>query len=52
MLWLIALLLVLQSLGAWILGPLVRGGTTLLSLSWMPWLLLIVGLWLFSGRRD
>ena len=52
MLWLIALVLVLQSIGAWALQPLVHASTSLLSLSFVPWVVLIVGLWLFSGHMD
>ena len=52
MLWLIALVVILQSLGLWFLQPLVHLGTDLVSLSALPWLLALAGLWLLSGRMD
>ena len=46
MLWLIALLLVLQALFHWILEPVIRGVTPLFEFKLLPWLLALVGLWL------
>ena len=52
MLWLIALVVILQSLGFWLFDPLVQLGTALTSLSFLPWMLLLVAFWLLSGRMD
>lgn len=52
MLWLIALVVLLQSLGRWLFEPLVQLGTALTSLSVLPWMLLAVALWLLSGRME
>lgn len=52
MLWLIALVVLLQSLGLWFFEPLVQLGTALTSLNLLPWMLLAVALWLLSGRMD
>ena len=52
MLWLIALVVILQSLGLWLFDPLVQLGTALTSLSFLPWMLLLVAFWLLSGRMN
>ena len=52
MLWLIALVVILQSLGLWLFDPLIQLGTALTNLSFLPWMLLLVALWLLSGRMD
>ena len=51
MLWLIAFVLVLQSLGFWLGDPLVHVATALISLKALPLLLAVVGGWLLAGRK-
>jgi hypothetical protein len=50
MLWLIALVVLVQALAQWPLEPLMRLCTAVLSLQWLPWLLALSGLWLLAGR--
>lgn len=50
MLWLIALVVLVQALAQWPLEPLMRLCTVVLSLQWLPWLLALSGLWLLAGR--
>jgi hypothetical protein len=50
MLWLIALVLVLQALFHWTLEPLIRWFTPLFELRVLPLLLGLLGLWLLAGR--
>ena len=52
MLWLIALVLVLQALFHWMLEPVIRWFTPLFELRLLPWLLALVGLWLLAGRTN
>ena len=52
MLWLIALVLVLQALFHWMLEPLIRGVTPLFEFKLLPWLLALVGIWFLAGRTD
>ncbi len=49
MLWLIGLVIVLQAAFHWMLEPVIQGVTPLFELSFMPWVLAAVGLWLLSG---
>lgn len=46
------LVLLVLSLGQWLLTPLIRVFTPLLSLEWVGWSLLGVGLWLFAGSES
>ncbi len=43
------LVLLVLSLGQWLLSPLIHVVTPLLSLAWVGWALLAVALWLFAG---
>ena len=52
MLWLIALVLVLQALFHWMLEPVIRWFTPLFELKLLPWLLALFGLWFLAGRTD
>ena len=52
MIWLIALVLFLQTAFHWLLEPVIRLLTPLFELNLLPWLLGIAGLWLIAGRRD
>ena len=52
MVWLIALVVILQSLGLWLFDPLIQLGTAFTSLSFLPWMLLLVAFWLLSGSMD
>lgn len=52
MLWLIALVLVLQGLFHWMLEPVINWFTPLFELKLLPWLLGFAGLWLLAGRTE
>ncbi|MEB3159141.1 MAG: hypothetical protein VKK03_06735 [Synechococcus sp.] len=52
MLWLVALVLLLQSLWWWVFKPLIHVSTTMLSFSSLPWVLLGAGLWALAGRQE
>jgi hypothetical protein len=51
MLTLILLLIASLSLHHWLIEPLAQLLTPLLTLSWLGWAALAVGLWLFAGPR-
>ena len=50
MIALLVLLALLLGLSHWLLEPLVQLGTTLLELTWLPWLVLLLGAWLLAGQ--
>ena len=52
MLWLIALVLLLQALFHWTLEPAIRWFTPLFELRVLPLLLGLAGIWLLAGRTD
>jgi len=49
-LWLIALVVLLQTLAQWLIQPAIRGATSVFGLQLLPWMLALVGLWLLAGR--
>ena len=49
MLPLAVVVLLVMGLGFWVFSPLLGFLTPLLSLSWLGWGLLAVGVWLFAG---
>ncbi|QNI53201.1 conserved membrane protein [Synechococcus sp. BIOS-E4-1] len=52
MLWLIALVLLLQALFHWTLEPAIRWLTPLFELRVLPLLLGLLGIWFLAGRTD
>ncbi len=52
MLWLVALVLVLQTAFHWLLEPVIRLLSPLFELNVLPWLFAFTGLWLLAGHRD
>ncbi|WP_236629692.1 hypothetical protein [Synechococcus sp. BS55D] len=50
MLWLIAIVLVLQAATHWLISPVVGFASPLFDLGFLPWLLALTGLWLLAGR--
>jgi len=48
MILLTLLTLVVMSLGLWLLTPLIHALTPVLSLAWLGWGALVLGLWLFA----
>ncbi len=50
MLWLIAALILLQTAIHWLFEPVVQLLTPWVGLEVLPWLLAIVGIWIFTGR--
>ena len=50
MLWLIAALILLQTAIHWLFEPVVQLLTPWVGLEVLPWLLVIVGIWIFTGR--
>jgi len=50
MLWLIALVVLLQAQAQWPLEPVMGLCTSVLNLQWLPWLLALIGVWLLAGR--
>ena len=51
MIWLIALVLFLQTSFHWLVEPVIRLLTPLFELNLLPWLFAISGLWLLAGQR-
>jgi hypothetical protein len=49
MLLLTFLTLLVMSLGSWLLTPLLHALTPVLSLAWVGWCVLALGLWLFAA---
>jgi len=49
MILLTLLTLVVMSLGLWLLTPLIHALTPMLSLAWLGWGALVLGLWLFAA---
>jgi hypothetical protein len=49
MIWVSLLLLVLLGLHHWLMEPLLRAGTAVFELSWLPWLLLGLLAWVLAG---
>ena len=52
MIWLIALVLFLQTVFHWVLEPVIRLFTPLFELNVLPWLFAFIGLWLLAGQRN
>ena len=52
MIWLIGLVLFLQTAFHWLLEPVIRLLTPLFELKVLPWLLAFTGLWLLAGHSD
>jgi hypothetical protein len=52
MIWMSLLLLVLLSLHHWLMEPLLRAGTAVFELSWLPWLLLGPLTWVLAGGTE
>jgi len=52
MLWLVALVLVLQTAFHWLLEPVIRLLSPLFELNVLPWLFAFTGLWLLAGHGD
>ena len=52
MLWLIASLILLQTAIHWLFEPVVQLLTPWLGLEVLPWLLAIIGIWIFTGRSS
>ena len=52
MVWIVAVVLLLQALGTWLFQPLVHAGTAVMSLKGLPWLIALVGLWILSNERE
>ena len=50
MIALLVLLALLLGLSHWLLEPLVQLGTTVLELTWLPWLALLLAAWLLAGQ--
>jgi hypothetical protein len=50
MLWLIASLILLQTVMHWLFEPVVQLLTPWAGLDVLPWLFAIVGIWIFTGR--
>lgn len=50
MLLLTFLILVVLSVGMWLFTPLIHALTPLLSMAWLGWGLLALGLWLMAGE--
>ena len=50
MLWLIASLILLQTVMHWLFEPVVQLLTPWAGLDVLPWLFAIVGTWIFTGR--
>ena len=49
MIWMSLLLLVLLGLHHWLMEPLLRAGTAVFELGWLPWLLLGLLAWVRAG---
>ena len=52
MIWLIAVVLFLQTSFHWLLEPVIRLLTPVFELNVLPWLFALTGLWLLAGHRD
>ncbi len=52
MLWLIASLFLLQTAIHWLFEPVVQLLTPCFELDVLPWILAIIGIWLFTGRSS
>lgn len=52
MVLLVALTLIVMSLGLRLFNPLLEALTALLSLSWVGWALLLLGVWLLAGPNS
>jgi|TARA_Y100000589_G_scaffold326858_1_gene367483 hypothetical protein len=52
MLWLIALVLLLQALFHWMLEPGITWLTPVFELKVLPWLLALLGIWLLAGPKE
>jgi|TARA_B100000073_G_scaffold123028_1_gene100345 hypothetical protein len=52
MLWLIALVLLLQALFHWVLEPVITWLTPVFELKLLPWLLGFLGIWFLAGRKE
>jgi hypothetical protein len=52
MLWLIASLILLQAIFHWLFEPIIQLLTPLFGLNFLPWILALIGLWLFTGRSS
>lgn len=50
MIWLIVLVLILQSGFHWILKPAILFTTPIFEISWIGWIVIALFVWLFSGR--
>ena len=52
MIWLLGVLLILQTSFHWILEPAILMTTPIFELKGLGWLLLLIGGWLISGRTE
>ena len=52
MIWLIGALLLLQTFFHWIFEPTILAITPMFELKGLGWLLLIIAVWLISGRTE
>ncbi len=50
MLWLIAALILLQTAMHWLYEPVVQLLTPLVGFNLLPWMIVFIGIWIFTGR--
>ena len=52
MIWLICLVLILQTFFHWIFEPAILATSPIFEFKGLGWLLLLIGVWLISGRTE